>query len=284
MFNGSSDDIIHKEVIQRSSIYSSFPFENLWKPVTLRENSEAMKTVEFRDGITVAISWPHSRASRKCAQSPGDNAEVKAYGSAEEIAKDPEIDLVVISVIAPKHYDLTKPLLLAKKDVFVEWPLAANTAEYEELADLAKLQNVKGIVGTQACANRLVVKTKEFINSGRIGTVLSSTVSGYFMSLMRLKVPDSIKYHVDKDSGGNNLTIFYGHFLDSFIHVLGNFKQLQAISKTSYPTVDIISKDGTVLIPNYPKTAPRSYFCAWYTRIRYYGICQLSRGRLRAFY
>ncbi|KAA8568281.1 hypothetical protein EYC84_007317 [Monilinia fructicola] len=188
------------------------------------------------------------------------DAEVKAYGSAEEMAKDPEIDLVVISVIVPKHYGVTKPLLLAKKDVFVEWPLAANTAENEELADLAKSQNVKGIVGTQARANPLVVKIKELIDSGTIGTVLSSTATGSFMSLMRPKVPDSIKYYVDKDSGGNNLTIFYGHFLDSFIHVLGNFKQLHAISKTSYPTVDIISKDGTILIPNHPKTAPDHIF------------------------
>ncbi|RAL60120.1 hypothetical protein DID88_000745 [Monilinia fructigena] len=139
------------------------------------------------------------------------DAEVKAYGSAEEMAKDPEIDPVVISVIVPKHHDLKKPLLLAKKDVFVEWPLTANTAEYEELADLAKSQNVKGIVETQARANPLVVKIKELIDSGRIATVLSFTATGSFMSVMRPKVPDPIKYLVDKDSGGNNLTIFYGH-------------------------------------------------------------------------
>ncbi|RDW91640.1 hypothetical protein BP5796_02805 [Coleophoma crateriformis] len=47
------------------------------------------------------------------------------------------------------HYNLTKPSLLAGKDVYVEWPLATSTAEAEELAELASYKNSRTIVGTQ---------------------------------------------------------------------------------------------------------------------------------------
>lgn len=50
--------------------------------------------------------------------------KAKAYSSAEYIAKDPDVDLVVISVKLPFHRDLALPALKAGKDVFVEWPLA----------------------------------------------------------------------------------------------------------------------------------------------------------------
>ena len=50
----------------------------------------------------------------------------------------------------PLHKQLTIPALKAKKDVFVEWPLANGLQEAEELATLAKKQGVKTVVGLQA--------------------------------------------------------------------------------------------------------------------------------------
>ncbi len=48
------------------------------------------------------------------------------------------------------HKQLTMPALQAKKDVFVEWPLAGNLADAEEMAAMAKKQGVKTWVGLQA--------------------------------------------------------------------------------------------------------------------------------------
>ena len=50
----------------------------------------------------------------------------------------------------PLHKQLAIPALKAKKDVFVEWPLANGLQEAEELAALAKKQDVKTVVGLQA--------------------------------------------------------------------------------------------------------------------------------------
>lgn len=73
----------------------------------------------------------------------------KAYGNPEDIAADPNVDLVVVSVEVGKHYFLTMPALKHKKAVFVEWPLAANVGEAEEMTKLASENGVKGMVGLQ---------------------------------------------------------------------------------------------------------------------------------------
>lgn len=135
---------------------------------------------------------------------------VKAYGSPEDIAADPEVDLIVCSVIVTKHYILTKPALLAGKDVYVEWPLGATIAEAEELMSLARERGVRTVVGLQARADPLVVKIKEMIDGGKIGKALSSNVVGAFAGYPPAW-PENATYYLDINSGGNSLTIYYGH-------------------------------------------------------------------------
>jgi predicted dehydrogenase len=137
--------------------------------------------------------------------------EIKAYGSADDIANDPNVDMIVVSVRVGMHYALTKPALLAGKDVFVEWPLGASTAEAKELSQLAEAKGVKTIVGLQARASPFTDKIRELIQSGKIGKVLSSTVTASFAGLPTGKWPAGAEYYLDIDSGGNALTIFFGH-------------------------------------------------------------------------
>lgn len=73
----------------------------------------------------------------------------KAYGSPEDIAADPNVELVVIAVEVRKHHFLAMPALRHKKSVFVEWPLGANTEQAEELTKLAAENGVKTMVGLQ---------------------------------------------------------------------------------------------------------------------------------------
>jgi predicted dehydrogenase len=153
-----------------------------------------------------------ANSSVASAQSAIDlGPKVTAYGSPEDLAKDPNVDLVVVSVKVFKHYALTKPALLAGKDVFVEWPLGANTKEAEDLTKLATSKGVKTIVGLQARASPLVVKVKEIVGSGQIGKILSSTVVGSISGLPYDSCPAGLKYYLDKDSGGNPFTIVFGH-------------------------------------------------------------------------
>lgn len=137
--------------------------------------------------------------------------EVKAYGSADELANDPEVDLVIVSVHVSKHYALTKPALLAGKDVFVEWPLGVTASEALELKSLADAKGVKTIVGAQGCASPIVTKVRELISTGQIGQVISSIVLGSFAPLPHDVWPQGVEYFLDLESGGNSLTISFGH-------------------------------------------------------------------------
>lgn len=68
-----------------------------------------------------------------------------------ELAKDPNIDLVVCSVRVDRHFETIAPSLRAGKDVFVEWPLGKSAAEARELLKLKNEGGVKrAIVGLQA--------------------------------------------------------------------------------------------------------------------------------------
>ncbi|KAH6603911.1 oxidoreductase family [Trichoderma cornu-damae] len=186
---------------------------------------------------------------------------VKAYGNAEDLAKDPNVDLVSVCVVVTSHYKVAKPALLAKKQVFVEWPLGASLAEAEELAQLAREAKVKTIVGAQFRADPALVKLKELIDSGAIGRVTSTEaqVSSSFLP------PDvfmaGATYFLDFKSGGNEFYIMLGHFLEGFLYVMGDFATVKSSLSVQYPLTKIVNfETDEVVDPAYPKTAPDHMF------------------------
>ena len=103
----------------------------------------------------VATSSAESaKAAAEAYQIPADHA----YHSAEAIANDSEVDMGVVSVKAPLHKELAIPILKAKKDIFVEWPLGNSLQEAEELAALAKEQGVRTVVGLASRNMPVVLK------------------------------------------------------------------------------------------------------------------------------
>jgi hypothetical protein len=60
------------------------------------------------------------------------------FGTAEELARRDEVDLVVVTVKVPHHREVVTTALQAGKMVLCEWPLGNGLAEAEELAALAR--------------------------------------------------------------------------------------------------------------------------------------------------
>ena len=106
-------------------------------------------------------------------------SNAKAYGSAEDIAADPNVDLVLVSVDVAKHVLLMGPAIKHKKHVLVEFPVAPAASEVRELAALAKENGVKVVAGSQARADPIFRKLQELVKSGEIGDVASSTMLGH---------------------------------------------------------------------------------------------------------
>lgn len=146
-------------------------------------------------------------------------SSTKAYGTPEDLAGDPDIDLVVCSVRVDKHYPTLLPSLKAGKDVFCEWPLAKNAEEAEEMLKLAKEKGVKTVVGLQAHVSPALKKIKEVIDSGKIGKVLSSTFHGTPL-VFGATVAENALYQNDRSIGGNLLSIYGIHcMLPTFLYI-----------------------------------------------------------------
>jgi predicted dehydrogenase len=89
-----------------------------------------------------------SASSSESARAAGEKYAVPlTFSSAEELARCEEVDLVVVTVRVPWHLELIRPALEAGKMVFSEWPLGADLAQAEELADLADRGGLLTAVG-----------------------------------------------------------------------------------------------------------------------------------------
>jgi predicted dehydrogenase len=120
-----------------------------------------------------------SKASAEAAAKEFKLDGVATYDEPSAIAKDPNVDIVAVSVNVPEHYKLIRPAIEAGKDIFSEWPLARNLSEAEELVTLAKEKGVKTVVGLQARQNPSIIKAKEIVESGKLGKILSTTMYGH---------------------------------------------------------------------------------------------------------
>lgn len=72
-----------------------------------------------------------------------DHPSIKSYRSAEQLVKDPEVDVVVITTTPEVHYAQAKLALEAGKHVLLEKPATPTAEELEDLINIAKKQNVK---------------------------------------------------------------------------------------------------------------------------------------------
>ncbi|KAI4091317.1 MAG: hypothetical protein LQ344_004176 [Seirophora lacunosa] len=186
-----------------------------------------------------ALATSNPESAKAAAEFHGVPAD-KAYSKPEDIANDPEVDLVVVSVKVPMHKQLTLPALRAKKDVLVEWPLGANLAEAEEMASLAKKQGVNTYVCLQARLQPAFVKVKEIVASGALGRVISTTVLGTDSQMM--DVPEKARYANDPSSGASILSIPVTHTLDAVLHALASeLSSLSATLTITHPTITFIS-------------------------------------------
>lgn len=86
----------------------------------------------------VALCNSSVEAARAAIRSHAFPESTKAYGSLDDLAADPDIDLVVSSVNVKKHYGLIKQTLLAGKDAIVEWSLGESLVGAEELTLIAQ--------------------------------------------------------------------------------------------------------------------------------------------------
>ncbi|XP_023255020.1 trans-1,2-dihydrobenzene-1,2-diol dehydrogenase-like [Seriola lalandi dorsalis] len=99
----------------------------------------ALKTLPTEDHQVVAVAARKLEGAQEFARK---HSISQAYGSYEELARDPNIDVVYVGVIHPFHLSTCLLFTNAKKNVLCEKPLAMNSREVQEILASAKKNDV----------------------------------------------------------------------------------------------------------------------------------------------
>lgn len=95
----------------------------------------------------------------------------KAYGSADEMIADPNVDIVYIATPHNLHYQFLLQAVKAGKHVFCEKSITVNSRQVEECVAIAKEKGLVICDGMTLLHMPLYKKLKEMISEGAIGDV-----------------------------------------------------------------------------------------------------------------
>jgi len=178
-----------------------------------------------------------SASSDESALAAGEKYAVPlTFGSAEELARCEDVDLVVVTVRVPRHLELIRPAIDAGQVVFSEWPLGADLAQAEELAARAHRRGLLTAVGLQARSAPPLRYLRDLVAEGYAGRVLSTSMLGSGPG-WGATYDDSHAYLLDVRSGATLLSVPFGHSVDALALVLGEFREVSAHIENLRPEV-----------------------------------------------
>ena len=143
-----------------------------WGPKIVR-NLEQLRKAEVLTLCDLNV------AARKRAHK--DYPQVEIVSDPSELLTSPEIDAIAVVTPVWTHYELAKAALENGKHVFVEKPFTSNTAQAEELIELAEKKNLKIMVDHTFLFTPAVRKIRELLNDDALGKL-------YYYDSMRVNL------------------------------------------------------------------------------------------------
>lgn len=93
------------------------------------------------------------------------------YHSVEEMLQNADVDLVVVNTPVQTHFEYTKMVLEAGKNVIVEKPFTVNVEEAEELVRIAESKNLFISVYQNRSFDRDYLQVQKIISEGKLGAI-----------------------------------------------------------------------------------------------------------------
>lgn len=122
-----------------------------------------------------------------------------AYGSYQELYRDPTIDIVYIATYNAGHYAAAKEALLAGKNVLLEKPFTLNAAETTALFDLARTKGLFLMEAQKAVFLPITQQIKEILANGEIGAIQRVESTTAYPNI------DHVTWFHDLSAGGGTL-------------------------------------------------------------------------------
>ncbi|CAH0559679.1 unnamed protein product [Brassicogethes aeneus] len=131
--------------------------------------AEALTSFSREEHVLTSIA----STSMKTSQEFSKKYQVpNAYETYDELATDPEVDIVYVAVIIPMHFDLTKSMINNGKHVVCEKPLSFCEKRAKELSILSKIKKVFLMEAMWTKCFPAMDYLAEEIDNGTIGEVL----------------------------------------------------------------------------------------------------------------
>lgn len=141
----------------------------------------------------------------------------RQYPDLDELLNDNEIEAVAVCVPVSFHAKLGLSVLEAGKHLFMEKPLAFSSGECLELVQHARDSNLISMVGFNLRRHRLVRKTRQLLEQGRIGAV--KLVNSVHTSGSR-NSPTVSEWRLKRQTGGGVLMEQAIHHFDLWRFIL----------------------------------------------------------------
>lgn len=113
----------------------------------------------------------HAVLERNQKTAASDYPGVKSYDNFEDLISDEEIELVIINTPNFTHADYTRKCLLAGKDVLVEKPFTATSAEAKELFELARTVGKNIFIYHNRRWDSDCTSIQKVVESGQLGQI-----------------------------------------------------------------------------------------------------------------
>lgn len=88
-----------------------------------------------------------------------------------DIVNDESVKAVIVSTPAETHFEITRDLLNAGKNVLVEKPITLNSDEAKELNDIALEKGLVLMVGHLLLYHPAILKIKQYLDEGELGNL-----------------------------------------------------------------------------------------------------------------
>jgi 1,5-anhydro-D-fructose reductase (1,5-anhydro-D-mannitol-forming) len=167
----------------------------------------------------------------------------KWYADAQALIHDPEVDAVYIATPPDSHAVYTIAAARAGKSVYVEKPMALNSAECREMIAACQAAGTPLFVAYYRRALPRFLKAKELLDSGAIGEV--RFVEILLTQPIETHPPGQLPWRLRPEiAGGGFFVDLASHTLDFLDFVLGPVNRVRGFARNqagAYPAEDIVS-------------------------------------------
>jgi 1,5-anhydro-D-fructose reductase (1,5-anhydro-D-mannitol-forming) len=167
----------------------------------------------------------------------------KWYANARALIRDPEVDAVYIATPPDSHAAYTIEVARAGKPVYVEKPMALNSAECQQMVAACQAAGTPLFVAYYRRALPRFLKARQLVNGGAIGKL--RFVEIFLTQPLQIYPPDQLPWRLRPEiAGGGFFVDLASHTLDFLDFVAGPVNRVRGFARNqagAYPAEDIVS-------------------------------------------